>query len=79
MRFRPYVTIKHKWEIIYGKSNDTITFVTLKDQIQGHSDFKVLYLRKEESWAMLLLNINMKAYKGSPMTSLDLTYFLVTT
>ena len=48
--------------------------MTLKGQIQGYSDFEGLYLIKQlHVGHMLLLNINMKAYKESPMTSSDMT------
>ncbi len=39
-------------------------WVTLKSQSQGHSDFKALYLAKEQLGHILLLNINRKAYMG---------------
>ncbi len=49
--------------------------MTLKGQIQGHSHFAALYIyhKGPELSHMLLLNINRKAYMGSPMTLSHLT------
>ena len=45
------------------------SWVTLKGQSQGHSDFEALYLVKcAELGHKLLLNINTKEYIGRPMT-----------
>ncbi len=50
-----------------------LTSVTLKGQIEGHSDFEALYLAKEQLGHILLLNINRKGYMGSPLMQLHLT------
>ncbi len=43
-------------------------------QIQGHSDFEVLYLIKVAELAhMVLLNTNRKSYIGNSFASSDLT------
>ncbi len=52
-----------------------LTFVTLKGQSQGHSDFKAVCLAKEQSYTyhMLLLNISRKVYMRSSMTLSHMT------
>ncbi len=50
-----------------------LTLVTLKGQCQGLRFWKLISLKGAELGHMLLLNINRKAYKESPMTSSHLT------
>ena len=62
----------HIWRIQWH--NHIRPWVTLKGQSQSHSDFEALYHVKEQSWAISYwLNINGKAYMGSPMTLSHLT------
>ena len=53
-----------------------LTLIELPQKVkesQDHSDFEALYLVKEQLDHMLLLDINKKAYIGSPVTLSRLT------
>ncbi len=47
--------------------------MTLKCQSQGHSDFEALHIVKQQSRPYVTININRKAYVGSPLVWLHLT------
>ncbi len=50
-----------------------LTLSGLEGHSHGHSDCEALYRVIEQLGHMLLLNINKKAYMGSPLVRLHLT------
>ncbi len=60
--------------IIHMGSQAAPLYLTLKGQMQGHSDFEGLYImyiscKRTQLNHILLLNINRTSHMGSPMAS----------